>query len=71
MTDKRLFRVGVTGTVIAAVCCFTPVLVLTLGALGLSAWLTGLDWVLFPALGLFASLTIFAGWRIWKLRPTQ
>jgi len=30
---------GIVGTVIAALCCFTPALVVLLGAVGLSAWL--------------------------------
>ncbi len=60
MTDQKLFRVGAAGTVIAAVCCFTPVLVVLLGAIGLAAWLAWLDYVLFPALILFAGLTVFA-----------
>ncbi len=60
MTDRKLFRVGAAGTVIAAVCCFTPALVVLLGAIGLAAWLAWLDYVLFPALFGFAGLTLFA-----------
>ena len=71
MNDKRILSVGVTGTVIAAICCFTPVLVVTLGVLGLSAWIGGLDYVLFPALGICAAVTMFAGWRLWKHRIAQ
>lgn len=56
----RLLRWGVIGTVIAALCCFTPVLVILLGAIGLSAWLGALDWVLLPALAFFVLLTIYA-----------
>ncbi len=51
------------GTVVAALCCFTPVLVVLLGAVGLSAWLGWLGWldfVLFPALILFAAITLYA-----------
>ena len=56
----RLLRVGIVGAAIAALCCFTPVLVVLLGALGL-ATLTGyLDYVLFPALAFFIGLTIYA-----------
>ena len=36
-TDRKLIATGVVGTVIAALCCFTPVLVVLLGAVGLSA----------------------------------
>lgn len=58
MTDKKLLCTGYTGTGIAAICCFTPVLVIGLGAVGLSAWLGWIDYVLFPMM--FASLGIVA-----------
>ena len=62
LTDK-LSRIGIIGTVIAALCCFTPVLVILLGAVGLS-WLVGyLDYVLLPALFFFIVLTVYAVWR--------
>jgi mercuric ion transport protein len=63
MTDRRLLRFGIAGTVIAAVCCFTPVLVLLLAAIGLSAAVGWLDYVLFPALFFFLGLTGFALWK--------
>lgn len=66
-TDKQL-RVGIGGTVIAAVCCFTPLLVVLLGAVGLSAALGWLDYVLFPALAFFVGLTIYA---LYRRRATQ
>ncbi|MEO1668160.1 MAG: mercury resistance system transport protein MerF [Chloroflexota bacterium] len=58
-----LKRFGVVGTVIAALCCFTPVLVVLFGAVGLS-WLVGyLDYVLLPTLIVFVGITIYAVWR--------
>ena len=60
MTDRELLRTGIIGTVITAICCFTPVLVILLGAVGLSAMLGWLDYVLFPALALFIGITIYA-----------
>ncbi len=60
MTNQGLLRTGIIGTVIAAICCFTPVLVILLGAVGLSAMLGWLDYVLFPALALFIGITIYA-----------
>ena len=58
-----LKRFGIVGTVIAALCCFTPALVVLFGAVGLS-WLVGyLDYVLFPALIIFIGITIYAVWR--------
>ena len=63
MKDGTILKIGVVGTVIAAICCATPVLVLALGALGLSAWIAGLDYVLLPALALFLGLTAYGLWR--------
>jgi len=60
---KTLLKVGVIGTIIAALCCFTPVLVVLFGAVGLAAVVGYLDVVLFPALGIFILLTIYALWR--------
>ena len=60
MDDRKLLGFGVSGAVIAAVCCFTPALVLLLGALGLSAAVGWLDYVLLPALVAFVGVAIFA-----------
>lgn len=57
---KTLLRVGMVGTVLVALCCFTPVLVILLGVVGLSALTGYLDVVLLPALALFIGLTIYA-----------
>ncbi len=35
---KTLLKIGVSGSVVAALCCFTPVLVVLFGVIGLSAW---------------------------------
>jgi mercuric ion transport protein len=62
--NQKLLSAGVGGSVIAAICCFTPVLVILFGAVGLS-WAVGyLDYVLLPALALFLALTVYAGWRL-------
>ena len=66
--NDKLLRVGIIGTALAAVCCFTPVLVILLGALGLSALVGSLDYVLIPALGLSVAISIYALWK--KMRPT-
>ena len=63
MTDKGLLRVGIIGTVVAALCCFTPVLVVLLAAVGLSAAAGWLDYVVWPALVLSLGLTVCALWR--------
>ncbi len=63
MTNDKLLRCGVIGTAVVALCCFTPLLVLLLGVLGLSAAVGWLDYVLFPLLALFIALTAYAVWR--------
>lgn len=70
-TDRNLIATGVVGTVIAALCCFTPILVVLLGAVGLSAWLGWLDYVLLPALAFLIGLTIYAVWRRQRRRASQ
>jgi mercuric ion transport protein len=57
MKDVTMLKTGIAGSVIAAICCFTPVLVLGLGAVGLSAWLGWIDYVLLPALAMFLAIT--------------
>jgi len=61
--DGSLLKVGIIGTVFAALCCFTPLLVVLVGVVGLSAIVGYLDYVLFPALGFFILLTAYALWR--------
>lgn len=63
MKDRTLIGTGATGTAIAAVCCFTPLLVVTLPVFGLAAWLGWIDYVLFPALAFFAALTAYGIYR--------
>ncbi len=60
MTDRQRLGTGIAGSAIAAICCFTPALVLLLGVLGLSAWLGWADYVLFPGLAFFLGLTGYA-----------
>ncbi len=63
MSSKSLLYTGVVGTVFVLLCCFTPILVLLLVGVGLSAWLGWIDYVLFPALFAFIALTVYA-WTI-------
>ncbi|MGH6943652.1 MAG: mercury resistance system transport protein MerF [Geminicoccaceae bacterium] len=60
MAPDRLLWTGATGSVIAALCCFTPALVVLLSAVGLSAWLGWLDYLLLPGLVLFLAITVYA-----------
>jgi mercuric ion transport protein len=63
MKPKTTLIASLTGTVIIALCCFTPILVIGLGLIGLSAWIGYLDSVLLPALGVMIGLTIVSYWR--------
>jgi mercuric ion transport protein len=59
VSPKLCQRVGIGGGILAALCCFTPLLVVTLGAVGLSAWLGWADLVLMPALGIFVLIAVY------------
>ena len=63
MNNRKLLGVGIGGTIVAALCCFTPLLVVLLAAVGLSAVLGWLDYVLLPALAFFIALTVYAVYR--------
>ncbi|GAK46889.1 conserved protein [Tepidicaulis marinus] len=63
MKDATILKTGIIGAAIAAICCATPVLVIALGAVGLSAWIGGLDYVLLPALVLFLGVAAYGLWR--------
>jgi len=59
---KRLLRRGFIGSGIAAICCFTPFLVVIATGVGLSAVVGWLDYALFPLL--FTSLSVIA-YALW------
>jgi mercuric ion transport protein len=63
MNDRKLLGIGIGGAALTALCCFTPLPVLVLGALGLGAWLGWLDSVLLPLLVLFLALAAYAALR--------
>jgi len=62
--NKTLFKTGVIGSAIAALCCFTPVLVILFGVLGISALVGYLDYVLLPMLGIFLVMVVVS--FFWK-----
>ncbi|WP_424983818.1 mercury resistance system transport protein MerF [Maritalea sp. S77] len=63
MKNQNLLKLGILGTAVAALCCFTPILVVLFGAVGLSAFVGILDIVLIPALLIFVCITAYALWR--------
>ena len=69
MNDKNLLRTGIAGSAIVALCCVTPILVIALGVLGLSAAVGWLDFVLFPMLAGFLGLTGYALYRRQRSSP--
>ena len=58
--NGKLMATGVGGALVSAVCCLTPVLVILLGAVGLSACVAELDYVLVPAFAASVALAAFA-----------
>ena len=62
-SDKALLGAGLVGAVIAALCCFTPVLFVLLGVIGLSAVTGYIDYVVLPALVFFIGLAAYALYR--------
>jgi len=63
MNDRTLLRTGIIGSIILALCCFTPILVVLFGVVGLSAAIGYLDLVLLPALAVFLAITGYALWK--------
>ena len=62
---KALFRVGVVGSIVAALCCvgvLTPLLIAGLTAGGLTVVTRNLDLVLLPTLAVFLILTGTGWW---------
>ncbi len=63
MDNNRLLKTGIIGSIVMALCCVTPILVVLFGVVGLSAAVGYLDYVLFPALAVFLSITGYALWK--------
>jgi mercuric ion transport protein len=63
MNTRSLLRIGIVGSVVAALCCFTPMLAVLAGLLGLGAVGGATDAVLVPVLAGFVLLTIYAARR--------
>lgn len=58
--NSKLLKVGIVGTGITVLCCFTPVLVILLGLVGLGALTGYLDYILLPALCIFFLIMVYA-----------
>ena len=62
---RRRFHVALGGAVLVALCCFTPLLVVSLGALGLSLLVPYLDILLLPAL-MALLILVFVSYLQWR-----
>ena len=58
--NSTLLRLGIGGSLIVALCCFTPILLVLLGVVGLGALTGYLDYVLLPALVIFVGIAVYA-----------
>jgi len=63
--SKKGLYAAIGGTLLVALCCFTPILLITLGAFGLSTFTSYLDYVLLPALLTMIIVAIISYLR-WK-----
>ena len=68
--SKKGIYAAIAGTILVALCCFTPILVFIFGIVGLSALTPYLDYVLLPALAVMIVLTILS-YRKWKKTLTN
>lgn len=63
MGKNNFLKIGITGSILTAVCCVTPVLVVLFGVLGIGAMVAYLDMVLLPLLAIFLGLAGYGYWR--------
>ena len=59
-SSNGLLKTGMIGSAVIALCCFTPILIVTLGIVGLGSVTGYLDYVLLPGLAVFVGITIYA-----------
>jgi len=60
MKPKIALWASISGTVLVALCCFTPLLVVTLSTIGLVAVVGYLDYILLPALAMMLVVTFIS-----------
>lgn len=64
-------KTGMIGAVIAALCCFTPILAILLAVLGLGGLTGYLDYILLPVLFIFLGLIAYGLYRQPSPNSTQ
>jgi len=62
---RTSFIAAAIGTAVVALCCFTPLLVMVFGIVGLSVPTPYLDYVLLPALVVLLAVTVIS-YQKWK-----
>jgi len=60
--SDRMLKWGLGGAVFAAICCFTPLLIIVVAGVGLSAFTGWLDYALFPLLFFCLAVVVQALW---------
>jgi len=60
LAQNRLLATGIIGFIVSMLGCLTPVLVALLAALGVSGSMGWLDYLLLPAMAIFAGLAGYA-----------
>jgi mercuric ion transport protein len=68
MDNKVMLKTGIIGSAIAALCCFTPLLVWILSGFGVAALAVWVDPVALTMLVVFLALT---GYALWNRSPTK
>ena len=58
--SKKSLYTAITSTILVALCCFTPILVIVVASVGLSIFTPYLDFILFPALALCVFLSVYS-----------
>jgi mercuric ion transport protein len=60
MKKNRLFITGIVGTVLTLLCCVTPILIILFGVAGIGVLTGYIDYLLIPALIVFAAIAYYA-----------
>ncbi|MEH6630729.1 MAG: mercury resistance system transport protein MerF [Halopseudomonas aestusnigri] len=63
MSKNKFLKIGIAGSVLTAICCVTPLLVILFGALGVGAMVAYLDMILLPMLAVFLGIAGYGYWR--------
>ncbi len=68
MAQRRLLAVGIIGFIVSMLGCVTPALIALLAAIGISGSIGWLDYVLLPAMVIFAAVIANAIISAFKVR---